>query len=158
MEKDFPDLEDVIKRACFARVNEIIIPACEARGFEHIINIAHTYENIYCALGIHPTEFKSINDEDFEKIFKFSKDKKVVGIGECGLDYYWDKDKNRIKEQIEVFTRQVKIANETKLPLIIHARDAIQDCMQILAKDLNNSVKVVMHCFSGSVEEARQCL
>lgn len=158
MEKDFPDTEEVIKRAQASGVNEIIIPACTSEGFRRILDIAHSHPNVYCALGIHPTEFKTTKDEDFDKITEYSSDEKVVGIGECGLDYYWDKSKERIKLQIEVFNRQIKIANETKLPLIIHARDSVQDCMQILNRNLDKDVNVVMHCFSGSVEEARQCL
>ncbi len=158
MEEEFPDMEEVIKRADLAGVKKIILPSCTADEFERVINIAHSHENIYCALGIHPTEFKEINDDDFKKIIELSKDEKVVGIGECGLDYYWDKDKQRINDQIEVFKRQIKIANETKLPLLVHAREAVQDCFNLLSENIEKGTKVVMHCFSGSSEAARQCL
>lgn len=158
MEEDFSDLEDVILRADESGVKNIIIPSCTSESFDRVLDIAHTHKNIYCALGIHPTEFKSVEDRDFERIVELSSDEKVVGIGECGLDYYWDKDENRIKEQIEVFQRQIKIANQTKLPLLIHARESVQDCMMMLAETLEKDVNVIMHCFSGSVEEARQCL
>jgi TatD DNase family protein len=158
MEEDFPDLEEVILRAHNAGVNEIIIPSCTVDSFERVIEIAHNHEGVYCALGIHPTEFKDVKDSDFEKIIELSSDSKVVAIGECGLDYYWDKDSERIKKQIEVFTRQIKIANKIKKPLLVHARDAVQESFNLLKDSLGKDVKVVMHCFSGSTEAARQCL
>ena len=158
MEEEFPDLEDVIKRASEAGVKKIIIPATDVSYFQRILAIAAAHENVYCALGIHPTEFKEIKDENFEKIIEFSKEPKVVGIGECGLDYYWEKDPKKIEEQKEVFLRQIKIAKQVKLPLLVHAREACKDSFDLLTQNVNGEIDVIMHCFSGSVEFAQECL
>lgn len=150
------DLDTVINNASNAGVNKIIIPSVGRESFEKLIDISSKYENVYCALGIHPTEFKEILDEDFDKITELADNKKVVAIGECGLDYYWDKSK--ILEQKEVFKRQIEIAKKLKLPLIVHDREAHKDTFDLLNEYLNGEIPVVMHCFSGSVEFAKECI
>lgn len=150
------DLDTVINNASNAGVNKIIIPSVGRESFEKLIDISNKYENVYCALGIHPTEFKEILDEDFDKITELADSKKVVAIGECGLDYYWDKSK--ILEQKEVFKRQIEIAKKLKLPLIVHDREAHKDTFDLLNENLNGEIPVVMHCFSGSIEFAKECI
>lgn len=152
--KDFEDLDSVISNAQAFGVGKIIIPSVDRNSFEKVLDISNKYENVYCALGIHPSEAKNAKEEDFEKIIGLSSVKKVVAIGECGLDYYWDK--NFVNEQKEAFLKQIEIAKALKKPLIVHDREAHKDTFDLL-KNISE-VPVIMHCFSGSFEFAKECI
>lgn len=155
---DFEDLNLIISNAKENGVEKIILPSTDRSSFEKVIEIADKFEEVYCALGIHPTEFKEISDEDFEKIIELSNHPKVVAIGECGLDYYWDKTPERAAAQKEVFLKQIKIANQIKKPLIVHDREAHKDTFDLITQNLDAGIPVIMHCFSGSLEFAKECI
>lgn|SRR5574344_1197876 len=148
------DFSEVLERAKVAGVEKIIIPSAEEAGFDGILDITDKYDNLYCAIGLHPSEVLKINLESIDKIKDLANHKKVVAIGECGLDYYYDKV--NIKEQKALFWAQIKIANELCKPIIVHDRDAHRDCFELLVE--NAKVPVVMHCFSGSAEFAKECI
>lgn len=151
---DFEDLDAILANAKNFGVEKIILPSVNRNSFEKVIEISNNYENVYCALGIHPTEVRNAKEEDFEKIIELSSDKKVVAIGECGLDYYWDK--SYVEEQKVAFLKQIKIAKALKKPLIVHDREAHKDTFDLL-KDVSE-IPVIMHCFSGSFELAKECV
>lgn len=153
---DFEDLDEIIVNAQNNGVNNIIIPSVDRSSFDNVIKITNQYEGVYCSLGIHPTEAQNAKDEDFTKIIERADSNKVVGIGECGLDYYWDK--TFINEQKEVFIKQIEIAKMLKKPLVVHDREAHKDSFDLLVAHVNNEVPVVMHCFSGSLEFANECI
>lgn len=153
---DFDDLDAVISNAKDFGVEKIIIPSVDRSSFGKVIEISSKYEGVYCALGIHPTEAQKVNDKDFEDIIKLSSNPKVVGIGECGLDYYWDK--NFINEQKEVFLKQIEIAKMLKKALIVHDREAHKDTYDLLTENIKDEIPVIMHCFSGSYEFAKECV
>lgn len=136
-------------------VKKIIIPSVEQKFFNKILNIANEIDNVYCMLGIFPSEAKNWDDEISSEIKELSKNPKVVGIGEIGLDYYWDKTFN--DKQQEIFIKQIKLANELNLPIAVHDREAHKDTFDILKK-YNNGSDVVFHCFSGSKEFAAECV
>ena len=154
MEDFNEDFDAVLQRAKEAGVEKIIIPAAEAASFDRIIQLIQTHDEIYGALGIHPSEAAKTKEEDFEKIIELGKNKKIIAIGECGLDYYWDK--NNIEAQKKLFLRQIKIANELNKPILIHDREAHKDCFDILTIEAKTTV--IMHCFSGSLEFAKECI
>ena len=154
--KDFEDLDAVISNAKNNGVNKIIIPSVDRNSFERVIEISNSYEGVYCALGIHPTEAQKAQDEDFEKIIELASNQKVVAIGECGLDYYWDK--TFIAEQKEVFLKQIEIAKSLKKAIIVHDREAHKDTFDLLVQNIKDEIPVIMHCFSGSFEFAEQCV
>lgn len=145
----------IIKNAKENGIKKIIIPAVETEYFQKILDIANSYEDVYCMMGIFPTEAKNWHDGILDDIKEFAKNKKVVSIGEIGLDYYWDK--SFVDEQKDIFIKQVKLANELGLPIEIHDREAHKDVFDILV-EYNKTSDVVFHCFSGSVEFARECL
>lgn len=147
-------IEDVLKNSEDAGVEKIIVPSAYPKDFKEIIKLTE-YDNVYGMLGIHPTESKDWKDEFEEVIKTYSKNPKIVAIGEIGLDYYWDKSFNDIQQN--VFIKQIKLANELNLPISIHDRDAHGDTIEILKKYNKNS-KIIMHCFSGSAEFMRECL
>ena len=148
-------LEDVIANAKENGVNKIIVPSAYPKDFDEIIKLIDEHDNIYGMLGVHPTEAKSWDDSLIDKIKKLSDNKKIVAIGEIGLDYYWDKSFNDLQK--EIFIKQIKLANELELPIDIHDRDAHKDTFDIL-EEYNKNSKVIMHCFSGSVEFAKECI
>lgn len=152
--KDFEDLDVVISKSKEFGVEKIIIPSVDVNSFEKVIEISNKYDGVYCALGIHPSEAQNAKNDDFEKIIEFASNKKVVAIGECGLDYYWDR--TFINEQKKVFLKQIEIAKFLKKPLIVHDREAHNDVFDIL-KDINE-IPVIMHCFSGDLKFANECI
>jgi len=148
------DLPQVILRAHEAGVELMIVV-----GFDHetnlrAIELAEKYSFIYATVGFHPTDAKHVKESDYEILIKQLKHEKVVGIGECGLDFYWDKE--HIDKQIEVFKRHIDLSIEFDKPLIIHMRDASEATYNVLSeyKDL----KGIMHCYSGSPEMALEFL
>lgn len=148
-------VENVIKNALDNGVEKLIVPAAYPTDIEVVKELAQKYENVYGLLGVHPSEVKGWNDDLIDKIKEYSKSSKIVGIGEIGLDYYWDKSFNDLQK--EVFIKQIKLANELNFPISVHDREAHKDTFDILTEYNKNSA-VVMHCFSGSVEFMKECV
>lgn len=133
-------------------ISYILNASASLESLDANIELAEKYDFIYIALGIHP-EFAHMMDEGIlDKIRVLSKNKKVVAIGEIGLDYYYDEPPREI--QREWFEKQIELAKELKLPIIIHDRDAHEDTIKIIKKTNANEVGGIFHCFSGSVEMA----
>lgn len=148
-------VEEIIKNAVDNGVKKIIVPCAYPKDVDKIFKLVNKYDELYGLLGVHPSEAKDWDDSLIEKIKEYSKSDKIAGIGEIGLDYYWDKSFNDVQK--EVFIKQIKLANELGLPISVHDREAHKDTFDIL-KEHNNGSKIVMHCFSGSVEFARECV
>ena len=120
------------------------------------IELAERHDFIYAAVGIHPEAANGITDADLAIIAQLARHQKVVAIGEIGLDYYWDTAPRDVQQQ--VLRRQIQLAKEVGLPVIIHNRDATQDTVQVLTEECQQQVHGVMHCFTGSYETAMQCI
>lgn len=150
------DLETVIARAREGGVHRIVIPAIDVATAHRAISIAEKHDGIYAAVGIHPEAAKDQPDAAFAEIESLAIHPKVVAIGEIGLDYYWDAAPR--PEQQEVMARQIEIAKRTHLPIIIHNRDATADTVAVLRQTNARTVGGVMHCFTGSLETARECM
>ena len=149
-------IEDVLHNAFAAGVNKIILPCAYPKDINMISDICAKYPQVYGLLGVHPSEARDWHDDLLAQIRQLVlSNPKIVGIGEIGLDFYWDKSFNQIQK--EVFIKQIKLANELNLPICVHDREAHFDTLSIL-KEHNKSSKVVMHCFSGSVEFMRECV
>ena len=129
----------------------MITSGCDNITNKQVLKIIESYDNVFGTLGIHPENIDNVSEKDYEFIEKNINNKKVVAIGEIGLDYYYTND-NKDK-QIEVFKRQLNIAQKYKLPVVIHSRDAILDTYNIL-KEYN--LKGTIHCFSSSLEMAKE--
>ena len=147
--------DEALQNAAANGIEKIIVPAANPADFTGIIELINKYNNVYGMLGIHPSDAKDWNDNIIEDIKKLAENKKIIAIGEIGLDYYWDKSYNNLQK--EVFIKQIKLANELNLPIDVHDREAHKDTFDIL-KEYNKCSKVVMHCFSGSVEFAKECI
>lgn len=147
--------QEAIDNAKANGVEKIIVPAATVNDIDEVLKFVNKYENTFGLLGVHPSEVKDWDDSLLDRIREYSKNEKIVGIGEIGLDYYWDKSFNDLQK--EVFIKQIKLANELKLPICVHDREAHKDSFDIL-KEYNKTSDVVMHCFSGSVEFAKECV
>ena len=141
-----------IENAINSNVKIMIASFCEKDDLLLSTKFVDKYKNIYACVGYHPEVFNKIVDKDFEILEDVIKsNKKIVAIGEIGLDYYWDKEHKDIQK--EIFRKQLALAEKLNLPVVIHTRDAIEDTYQILKE---YKVKGVMHCFSGSLEMAKK--
>ena len=146
---------EYVKEAEKAGVFQFLVVGFDEKSSELALDIANKNESCFAAVGIHPSDTKKAQPGDLEKIKELAKANKVIAIGEIGLDYYWDKEEEVKEQQKEYFKEQIKIANELNLPISIHCRDAIEDCLQILKE---NPVKRggIMHCYAGSLEISSQ--
>lgn len=148
-------IDEVIENAKANGIEKILVPSAYPKDIEDIMSLVEKYDCVYGMLGVHPSEVKDWNDNLIDKIKEYSKNPKIIAIGEIGLDYYWDKSFNDLQK--EVFIKQIKLANELNLPISIHDREAHKDTFDIL-KEYNHGSKIVMHCFSGSTEFAKECI
>ncbi len=146
-----------------------LLSSMKASGIDHIVNIganmasskrslelAHEYDFIYAAVGVHPSDTEELDDEKIEELRILSRDERCVAIGEIGLDYYWpepDRDLQKVW-----FRKQIALAKEEKLPVVIHSRDAAADTLNILKEENAGVNGGVVHCFSYSPEVAKQCV
>jgi TatD DNase family protein len=150
------DIVEVIQRAKSERVTHIVVVGFDKDTIKRAMELTEQYEMIYAAVGWHPVDAIDMKDEDLEWIKELASHPKVVAIGEMGLDYYWDKSPKDIQK--DVFRRQIRLAKEVKLPIIIHNRDSTEDVVKILKEENAGEVGGIMHCFTGSLEVAKQCM
>lgn len=121
------------------------------------VALAKEYDYMYAAIGVHPSEIKDLNESEMQWLRKTAnEDSDVVAIGEIGLDYYWDKDPEVQEKQVYWFKRQLELAKELDLPVIIHSRDAAEKTMEIMKEASVQGIRAVIHCYSYSAEQAKQ--
>ncbi|MEA0563871.1 TatD family hydrolase [Lysinibacillus irui] len=150
------DLQVVIDRALEAKVEKMVVIGFDRKTIERTMQLIEQYDFVYGVIGWHPVDAIDCTQEDLEWIEKLASHPKIVGIGETGLDYYWDKSPKDVQQAL--FRKQIHLAQKIGLPIIIHNRDATGDVVRILREENAASVGGVMHCFSGSVETARECI
>lgn len=147
------DRYELLGRILEESVENIITIGCSIESSGKAIELSEKFSHIYASVGIHPSDCMNLPADYIDILRGMSCNKKVVAIGEIGLDYHYDGyDRDA---QIDCFTNQLELASELKLPVIIHSREATQDTMEILKK---YKPKGVVHCFSGSVETAREII
>ena len=150
----YEDIDKVINEAKENEVEVLILSGCSKKDIIEGLDIINKYEKVYMTIGFHPDEVENVIEEDYLWLEKLVKEnKKIVGIGEIGLDYYWVKD-NKDK-QIELFEKQLQLAEKLNVPIVVHTRDATDDTLRILK---NYNLKGIIHCFSGSIETAKEYL
>jgi len=148
------DLEEVLIRAKEANVGKIITVGYDLPSSEKAVDLAARYENIYAVVGIHPDEAKTIDNNTYQILEVLTQKEKVVGIGETGLDYYWDSSPRSVQQ--EAFRQHIRLANKLNLPVVVHDREAHGDVLRILQEE--KPKKGILHCFSGSKEMAEECV
>ena len=135
-------------------IEAVIIPGVEPSTFDEIINLCEKDEMLYCAVGVHPSEFETYNDDVEKRIYELCENKKVIAIGEIGLDYHYCPETK--DEQKVIMRKQLKVAEELQLPVLIHDRESHQDCFDIVGEF--NLPAVIFHCFSGDKDFALKCV
>jgi TatD DNase family protein len=150
------DVEQVIQRSIAAGVTGWITVGTDLEDGRKAVELAARFENMFSAVGIHPHEAKSADQKAIAELKGLAKNKKVVAIGETGLDYHYDF--STPQQQRDCFVRHLEIAEELNLPVIIHYREAFDETVKILESDGVGVKKVVFHCFSGSAEQAKAVL
>ena len=146
----YQDIDEVIARAYDNGLGMIIVNGYDKKSNEEVLELVRKYDIVYGALGIQPEYALDASEEDFKFIEEHINDDKIIAVGEIGLDYHYDIDKDWQKE---VFKRQLDIAGKYNKPVIVHSRECIQDTYDILKV---SNVVGIMHCYSGSVEMARE--
>lgn len=148
--EDYDDIDLVIKENRENGIDKIIISGCTRDTIFETLELIDKYSDVYATIGYHPSEVDITTKEDLILLEKQIQNKKVVGIGEIGLDYHYGSDNKN--KQIELFRKQLELAEKYKLPVVIHSRDATQDTINTLKE-----YKVIgdIHCFSGSLETAK---
>lgn len=150
------DVEEVISRAVDAGVTKMVVVGFDRKTIHKAMELTERYSFIYAVVGWHPVDAIDCTEEDLKWIERLAAHPKVVGIGEMGLDYHWDKSPKEVQQ--ELFRKQIQLAKKVKLPIIIHNREATADVVRILKEEDAKEVGGIMHCFGGSVETARECI
>ncbi|SDZ66531.1 TatD DNase family protein [Evansella caseinilytica] len=150
------DVEEVIERAKQAGVAYMAVVGFDEKTIPKALELAEKYDFIYAVVGWHPVDAVDFEDSHLDWLRELASHPKVVAIGETGLDYHWDKSPKEVQKA--VFRKQIRLAKEVKLPIVIHDRDAHQDIVDILMEEDAGEVGGIMHCFGGSADIAKQCL
>ena len=153
----------------FDEDRDALLSGMKAQNVEYIVNIgasmassersvklAEKYPFVYAAVGVHPDEVGEMDEEKFAKLREWTSHEKVKAVGEIGLDYYWDKEGHDLQKHW--FMRQMELAHEVKLPMIVHSREAAKDTLDMVVSAKPLELSGVIHCYSYSVEQAREYL
>lgn len=158
---DFEELNKDLKKILNNAKNQNVLGmqtiCTKIKEFDKLINLSSKHNNIWCSIGTHPHNAEEESHISAEEIIKLCKNKKVIGIGETGLDYYYENSKKNI--QIESFLKHIYVSQKTKIPIIIHAREADEDIINILNSEYKKEkFSGVIHCFTSSYELAKSAL
>ncbi len=150
------DRHEIIRNAHEEGVSYILNASSDIPSISFSVSLSQEYDFVYAAVGVHPHNAAEIDESLLETLKEYAKMPKTVAIGEIGLDYYYDNSPREIQKYW--FARQIGLAKSLNLPIIVHDRDAHEDVMNIIKAEDAKAVGGVMHCFSGSVEMARDLL
>lgn len=154
-EKFSGDFQEVYERAKNVGVTKIINFGSTVADSVEVVELAKNFPAMFAGVGVHPEEIQDFDDAAAEKIIALAENKKVVAIGEIGLDYHWEKNPDARLQQQKIFIQQLDIARQLNLPVCIHEREAHGDTLKILQTE-GRGLRGVLHCFSGSLEMARE--
>ena len=147
------DREELLSGMKAGGVGMIVDAAAAVASWDKILELTEKYPFLYGSVGVHPDEVGDLNEENFARMSELADRKKIVAIGEIGLDYYWDKENRDLQKMW--FIRQLELARQLDLPVIIHSREAAADTMEIM-KQHAKGLDGVIHCFSYSPEQAKE--
>lgn len=148
------DRDELLSRLPAEGIGKVVNVASDLDSIDECLDLAERYPFVYCALGIHPSDCGPLTDGRLLAIREKLKGEKVVAVGEIGLDYYWDNVEREV--QRHWFGEQLEMAREAGLPVVIHSRDAAEDTMRIMKERRAGEIGGVVHCFSYSLEMARE--
>lgn len=155
-EKFENDRDELLKSLPGEGIGYVVNVGASLSSTKASLELAERYEHVYAAVGVHPNETGELTEENFQWLSQMADKPKVVAIGEIGLDYYWKEPEQAVQKQW--FERQMELAREKKLPMIIHSRDAAKDTLDMIKACDGGSIGGVIHCYSYSVEMAKTYL
>lgn len=153
------DLPEVIQRAKDAQVEKILVPNVNLQGLPHLIEVCDAYPGyLYPMIGLHPEDVKDDYQTQLDQMLMLLKENpnRFCAIGEVGLDFYWDETYRN--QQLEAFEQQIQWAKQFGKPLMIHARNAFEEIVEIMERHRDDRLEGVFHCFTGTEDEARKLL
>jgi TatD DNase family protein len=151
------DVDLVIERAKNAGIDKFIFPAIDSSHFKDMHELRNRYpENIYLMSGLHPVSVKDNYKEELNLVLKSLETHNYVGIGEIGIDLYWDK--TFLKQQQEAFEFQIRLAISNNLPIVIHCRDGFDEIFEILDAEKCSKMRGIFHCFTGTLVQANRAI
>lgn len=148
--ESYENPEEVIKNM---KNNIIVASAASPSSIEEVVSLASKYENVYGTIGIHPEFASTYTKKDLEMLESYINHPKIIGIGEIGLDYHYGKEDS--EAQKELFIKQIELANKYNKTIVIHTRDAALETYNIIKDYKNEETKLILHCYSGSLERAK---
>ena len=150
------DRQELLSSMEGARIGKIVNVGASVEGVKATVKLTEQYPFLYGAVGIHPDHVGELDEDKMNWLLHLTGKKKIVAVGEIGLDYHWDVEPREVQK--EWFVRQLSLAKEAKLPVIIHSRDAAKDTFDIIREHHAGTTGGVIHCYSGSREMARDYL
>jgi TatD DNase family protein len=156
--KDFDeDRNEMIQRAIDAGVSRFFIPAIDSTFTQAMYDLVKAYpENIFLMMGLHPTHIKENYLDELQHVEEELAKRKFYAVGEIGIDLYWDK--THLEEQKAAFRKQIQLAKQYKLPIVIHCREAFDEVFEVLEEEKSDDLFGIFHCFSGTYEQALQAI
>ena len=155
-EKFDQDREEILNQIYQEGIKHVLTAGYSLEGSKQAIHLAEKYRYIYASCGISPNDLEEYQEKDIQTIKEWAKHPKVVAIGEIGLDYYWSKENKELQK--EIFIKQIEVANQVGLPIIIHTREAVADTIDILKNQVNAIKHGVFHCCPLNPELIKEAL
>lgn len=153
------DLDQVIQRAKKNGIYRIYNPNVDSSTVDKLLRITEKYPDIiFPTMGLHPSSVKEDFEKELELVENHLNNGKFYGVGEIGIDLYWDENKKFLNQQIEVFTYQIRLAKKLNLPIIIHARKSFNEIFNVIDKENDDQLFGIFHCFSGNITQAKKIL
>ena len=148
------DRDRIIKLLKEEGIAPIVNVGASLTSTEDTVKLAHEYDHVFAAVGVHPSDCEDLTEDNIRWLKGLCSDPKVVAIGEIGLDYHYDEPDKEVQKKW--FERQLRLAKEVSLPIIVHSRDAAADTLEILSREEFKGIRGIIHCFSYSQELARE--
>ena len=157
LEEFDPDREKVIAEALSNSINKLFIPNIDSSSLQKVIELSKNYpKNIFPMIGLHPTSVKGNFEEELKVVSDYLEKEKFYGIGETGIDLYWDK--TFLEEQKKSFGFQIELAKKYRLPVIIHVRNSFNEVFEIVDRMNDENLTGIFHCFSGNLDQAKKIM
>ena len=151
------DRQEMIQRAIDAKVKRFFIPAIDSNYAKSMYDLEKSFpDHVHLMMGLHPTHVKENYKKELQFIENQFEQRNFIGIGEIGIDLYWDK--STLKIQQEAFKYQIRLAKKYKLPIVIHCREAFDEVFEILEEEKGDDLFGIFHCFTGSLADAKRAL
>ena len=156
--KDFdPDRSELIETAIKSGIKRFFLPNVDSESIPGMFQMEKQFpDNCFAMMGLHPCSVNSTYQDELQVVKHWLSKRKFIGIGEIGIDLYWDK--TFIQEQQDAFRTQIQLAKENNLPYVIHSRDSFNEVMEIVGEFKNDAIKAIFHCFSGNVQQAEEVI